>query len=778
MGIIRLLDEHLANQIAAGEVVERPASVLKELIENAVDAGATTIDVTAEDGGLASLRIVDNGSGIQPDDLRTAFQRHATSKIATGKDLFQIVTLGFRGEALPSIAAVAKVRCVSASDSGGLGRLIEIEGGQIKREEDAGAPRGTDMSVKELFYNTPARLKYMRTVQTELGHLSDVVYRQALSRPDIAFTFAHNGTTLLRTQGNGDLRQVVAAIYGTAAAKAMIEVSAEHPDYAIEGLTALPVETRSNRNAVTVLVNGRYVRSPAVVQPLLQAYHTLLPINRYPLSVLSLRMHPSLVDVNVHPAKLEVRFSKETELRAFVEGAVRKALGGQAYIPSGSAVRAPKAQSWVQEQIRFQMPPVSAAEPSPAPGLASEPGAAARPEGGTQAAYSSSGSGSAATAGGSLIRPQDGAPEAQTVSAFGAVPREAPPFDEAAAAYEAAAFDSLIRENAGSGYRSDEGSGRPRTDRDDPFAGASSGRGFGRGADSGFGEVAGFGGAGSQAEPRAGSDSRSAPGGFAARPAQSGPSAGGASYAAGKPSASLAASGSPSSAAGHDWPPQRPVPPGARVPEKVWQAAYAAPENAAEPAGFPELHWIGQLHGTYLVAQNETGLFLIDQHAAHERIHYEYYFDKFGRPEEASQELLLPVTLSFSPDECVALRGRLPLFEQVGVYLEDFGGNTFIVRAVPHWLPKGEEADIVREMAEWVLAEKGVDPRKVREKASILCSCKASIKANQSLTREAGETLLRRLSQCRQPYTCPHGRPIVVSFTTYELEKMFKRVMN
>jgi DNA mismatch repair protein MutL len=216
----------------------------------------------------------------------------------------------------------------------------------------------------------------------------------------------------------------------------------------------------------------------------------------------------------------------------------------------------------------------------------------------------------------------------------------------------------------------------------------------------------------------------------------------------------------------------------ARLPERVWQAAYAAPAQDAPPPDFPELHWIGQLHGTYLVAQNETGLYLIDQHAAHERVHYEFYFEKFGRPEEASQELLLPVTLSFAPDESAALRQRLALFEQVGVYLEEFGGNTFIIRAVPHWLPEGDEADIVREMAEWVLGEKGVDLRKLREKASVLCSCKASIKANQALTREAGETLLQRLAACRQPYTCPHGRPIVISFTTYELEKMFKRVMN
>lgn len=697
MGVIRLLDEHLANQIAAGEVVERPSSVLKELIENAVDAGATTIDVSAEEGGLAMLRVVDDGTGIAPDDLRTAFQRHATSKIATGKDLFQIVTLGFRGEALPSIAAVAKVSCVSASDASGLGRLLEIEGGAIKREEDAAAMQGTDMTIRELFYNTPARLKYMRTIQTELGHLSDVIYRQALAHPGIAFTFSHNGTTLLRTPGNGDLRQVAAAIYGTAAAKAMVEVAVDHLDYSIDGLVAMPVETRSNRNAITVLVNGRYVRSPAVVQPLLQAYHTLLPINRYPLAVLNLRMHPTLVDVNVHPAKLEVRFSKENELRAFVEQAVKQALATQAYIPSGSAVRTPKTQSWVQDQIRFQMPPSAAA-----------------PE-------------TAATA-------ADPAP----ANAFEPRPRDAERSASAAAGrdshgYDAAAFDSLVRES-GAGFAVEPSA--PSAPSDEPRASAAYGGGAPRG------------------EARADRP-------FAPREESR--------FAEGRPAAGSQSSGA--------WTGRAASTP-ARVPEQVWQAAYAAPEGQPEAPAFPELHWIGQLHGTYLIAQNDTGLYLIDQHAAHERINYEFYFEKFGRPEEASQELLLPVTLGFSPDEYVALKGRLQLFEQVGVYLEDFGGNTFIVRAVPHWFPAGDETDIVREMAEWVLAEKSVDLRKLREQASTLCSCKASIKANQALTREAAEALFKRLGQCRQPYTCPHGRPIVVSFTTYELEKMFKRVMN
>lgn len=646
MGIIRPLDEHLANQIAAGEVVERPASVLKELVENAVDAGASRIDIAAEEGGLALLRITDDGAGIQPDDMLTAFQRHATSKIAATKDLFQIATLGFRGEALPSIAAVAKVSCLSATDGGGLARIVEIEGGAVKKDGETNGPKGTEMTVRELFYNTPARLKYMKTVQTELGHLSDVVYRQALARPDIAFTLRHNGNVLLRTPGSGDLRQVVAAIYGTAAAKAMVDVAAESPDFAISGLTSMPVETRANRNGVTLLVNGRYVRSQAVMQSLLQAYHTLLPIHRYPLSVLHLSMHPTLVDVNVHPAKLEVRFSKEAELRFFVEEAVKRALATKAYIPSVSASPAfsrggNKGASFVQDQIRFQLPL------------------------------------------------------------------------ENAAARETAASSMTRRETAGSSIK----------------------------------------------ESGAGYDSQ--PSVEAAR-----------SRADANPASTARSAASPANVSANI-----PAAAPATVPAAVWQAAYAAPDKAPDKPAFPELSWIGQLHGTYIVAQNESGLYLIDQHAAHERIHYEYYYEKFGQPEEASQELLLPVTLAFAPDEHALVRERLPAFESAGVYLEEFGGNTFIVRAIPHWFPEGDEAAIVREMAEWIVQGRKVDLHALREKAAILCSCKASIKANQALTRESGEKLLERLARCRQPYTCPHGRPIVVSFSTYELEKMFKRVM-
>lgn len=616
MGIIRLLDEHVANQIAAGEVVERPASVVKELVENAIDAGATAIDVEAEEGGLRLVRVTDNGHGIAPEDMELAFQRHATSKILSGRDLFRIATLGFRGEALPSIAAVARVTCRSAAGDGGLGVRLDIEGSRIVRREETAASRGTDIAVRDLFFNTPARLKYMRTVQTELGHVCDAVYRQALAHPGIAFTLRHNGQVLLRTPGNGDLRQVVAAIYGTAAARAMVELAGEHPDYAISGLVALPVETRSNRNAVTIAVNGRHVRSPAILQALLDAYHTMLPVNRYPLAVVHLRMDPSLLDVNVHPSKLEVRFSKEAELRAFVEEAVRRALYRQPYIPSGPTSRTARTSAPEQQRIRFV------------------------PQGG-----------------------------AGTGSGWPATLKE--------------------RQTEGYPFRKRENN----------------------------------------------------------RPAQE----------------------------------------GTFVPERVWRAALEEPEAAAaartesaevRETAFPELHWVGQVHGTYIVAQNESGLFLIDQHAAHERIQYEHFYDLFGRPPEASQELLLPVTLEFPPGEAAVLRGKLPVFEAVGVYLEEFGASAFIVRSVPHWFPEGEEEALVREMAEWVVAERDVDLAKFREKAAILCACKAAVKANSALSAEAGQRLLERLASCRQPYTCPHGRPIVVSFSRYELDKMFKRVMS
>ncbi|MCK8486854.1 DNA mismatch repair endonuclease MutL [Paenibacillus sp. MBLB2552] len=682
MAKIAILDEHIANQIAAGEVVERPASVVKELVENAIDAGATKIEVAVEEGGLQLIRVTDNGSGIESEDCETAFYRHATSKITSGRDLFQIRSLGFRGEALPSIAAVAKVRLVSSSNDTGLGRVIEIEGGSLKLNDDIAAPQGTDIAVKELFYNTPARLKYMKTIQTELGHISDVMYRQALAHPEIAFALRHNGNTLLQSPGGGDLLQVIAAIYGVNASKGMVPIEAEDLDYRITGFIGRPDLARSNRGGMSTIVNGRYIRNQGLHQAILRAYHTLLPINRYPLVVLMLEMHPSLVDVNVHPAKLEVRFSKEPELNGFVENSVRAVLNGQVLIPQVVRQTIGKGpnRSVIQEQFHFPAPPLGAEEGA---STAGQTAAAAentlRPPG----AERDPGARSAGP-----DRGWGGAPQRST-AAFGA---------------PAAAEGLTLRE---------------------------------RGA-------AGAGTYGAAPSP--------------AKPPQSG---------LGSSSAAAYAGGGAAE--------RQPLP--ATRLQEMPEALYGSPGAEPELPAFPELSLIGQHHGTYLIAQNDQGLYLIDQHAAHERVNYEYYYEKFGRPADASQELLIPITLEFTPSESAKLQERLHWFEQVGVVLEHFGGNTFRVVAHPYWFPQGEEASLIEEMAEWVLSERVIDLAKLREASSTMVSCKASIKANQKLTPEEANTLIRRLAACKQPYTCPHGRPIVVSFSAYDLEKLFKRVM-
>ncbi|MFC5648407.1 DNA mismatch repair endonuclease MutL [Paenibacillus solisilvae] len=703
MGKIHVLDEQLANQIAAGEVVERPSSVVKELVENAIDAGSSTIDIVIEEGGLTLVRVTDNGSGIDGDDIETAFFRHATSKISSGKDLFRIASLGFRGEALPSIAAVARVECISSPEATGLGRRLVIEGGSIRVNEETSAPQGTDISVRELFYNTPARLKYMKTIQTEIGHIADYVNRLALAHPGIAFTLKHNGGQLLRTLGTGDRLQTFAAIYGTTAAKSMLPIEGEQADYDLRGYISKPEQTRANRNGITLVVNGRYIRSFVINQAIMQAYHTLLPINRYPMIVLEIGMHPSLLDVNVHPSKMEVRFSKEAELRQFIEETVSAALGKQRHIPGPAPAERSK-PVFIQENISFHQPEPSFRSIVDDSGRRVESKESQTSSGGSQAGGSgqndrwpwsaasrSTGSGignysnQADHSAGYSVRSRNVLPDWQ--SARSVIPKDAaerlyaPPSAELPNQRMA---DQVMRETAaGAVFEADTVHSVHEKD--------------------------------------------------------------------------------PS-------PEQVHLPPGSSLISST--GIPAAPS-------FPELYWIGQLHGTYIVAQNEEGLFLIDQHAAHERIHYEYYFDKFSRPQQASQQLLVPMTLEYTSTEAAALKDRLDFMLEAGVELEPFGSHTFLVRSYPEWLPQGDEQSVIEEMIEWLLNERGsIDIGKLREKSAIMCSCKASIKANDRLTREEGEGLLHRLGACNQPYTCPHGRPIVVHMSTYQLEKMFKRVMS
>jgi DNA mismatch repair protein MutL len=729
MAKIRVLDEHIANQIAAGEVVERPASVVKELVENAIDAGGTRVDVSVEEGGLQSIRVTDNGSGIEPEDVETAFYRHATSKIGHGRDLFQITSLGFRGEALPSIAAVSKVELLTAAGDDGRARRLVIEGGKLVLHEDTAARQGTDFTVRELFYNTPARLKYMKTIQTELGHISDVLYRMALSHPEIAFTLRHNGNTLLQTLGNGDLLQVIAAVYGTSAAKSMLWLEGESLDYRISGYVSRPEWTRSNRNAISTVVNGRFVRSYGLNQALLKAYHTLLPINRFPLAVIQLEMHPSLVDVNVHPAKLEVRFSKEAELFQLVEEKVKATLGQQVLIPKAvkREIGGKDSGSFVQEQFRF------------AKGSGTDGHSTARETRGEASPLSGA--------------YPDGRDQRQSSRLTGS---------EASRRLSADREQLQGRDGIPASGRAISPQGKRVSDEelDADFVDGSDGNGVNGGAQL-LGSVAGQ---QSDAQGTQGDEAFSGSSLLSSGGVQE--SAASVDYRASTPSAAEASADS-RHFAGHNPRQQR------LNAEQLAAVSGEAPEMPA----FPELNLIGQHHGTYLIAQNDQGLYLIDQHAAHERVNYEFYYEKFGNPEAVSQELLLPITLDFTPSETEKLKTRLHWFEQAGVYLEYFGGQTFRVSSYPYWLPQGEEADVIEGMAEWVLEEKAIDLAKLREASSIMCSCRASIKANQKLTDRQAVVLLERLAACRQPYTCPHGRPIVVSFSTYDLEKLFKRVM-
>ena len=658
MGKIKLLDEHLANMIAAGEVVERPASVVKELVENAIDAGATKVEVHVEEGGLELIRIVDDGQGMDREDCRLAFERHATSKIGSTRDLFRIRTLGFRGEALPSIAAVSRVELTSSPSSSKVGTRLGIEGGQIVEERDVATVKGTEVCVRSLFYNTPARLKYMKSIATEISHISDYVNRLALTHPDISFILTHNQKSLLQTSGDGKLLHVMAAIYGVQMAKLLLPISGETLDFRWSGLIAKSEVTRANRTYLSTLVNGRYIRSYALNNAIMRGYHTLLPIGRYPIVAIQIEMDPTLVDVNVHPAKLEARFSKEDELCQAIEQSVKETLlqGLGIVRPMTTQPKAKVVLQVEQPQFDLQIPVRS------------------------------------------VSHSQERVAESPVVSVKEAIE---PAVKEAKIRYaEPPAIDQRINDRATSNVESDldvfnvQMESEPVREEREPV-------------ESDLAERVTL-----------------------------------------------------------------------QEQDNVEQPVNESPTS--EESAVPVLYPVGQVHGTYIVAQNDTGMYLIDQHAAQERIFYEYFMEKLRQDSIASQLMLFPHTVECTAAEAARLEKRLPLLQSFGLEIESFGNRTFIIRAHPHWFPEGAELEVIEELMQFVL-EAGesvqADVRQMREKAAIMMSCKASIKANRFLTNAEMESLLNQLRLTSSPFTCPHGRPIIIHFSGYDLEKMFKRVM-
>ena len=627
MGKIHIMDELLSNKIAAGEVVERPSSVVKELVENAIDAHSTSIEIFLEEAGLSSIQVVDNGSGMDEEDALKSFSRHATSKIEKEQDLFRIRTLGFRGEALASIASVSKFTLRTSDGEGGV--HLYLEGGHLKEHKPTSLRKGTDITVAQLFFNTPARLKYLKTIQTELGHTIDFINRIALGYPTVAIKLVHNGQTLLQTNGRGQVQQVLAAIYGTHNAKKMIAFEGTNQDYKIHGFASLPEVTRASKNYMSLFVNGRWVKHFVIQKAITDAYHTFLPIERFPIVLLYVEGDPQLTDVNVHPAKHQVRLSKEPELLKLIEDTLRQTIR--------DVIRVPIAEK-KEKPVRVPGEQMNLWNPSKTP----------------------------------------------------------------AATFDETKMDELVERLTN----------EQQSVVKEPFIPAS----------------------------------------FYEREEQIKP------FEAIETQPIL----------------QEPDLQNEPVQHEIIEEQ--PPESAKQP--FPQLEIVGQIHGTYIVAQMEDGFYLIDQHAAQERIKYEYFKEKVGEVNaNERQALLMPLTFHYAADEALILKESMSALEDVGVFLEEFGHASFVIREYPTWFPKGEEQEVIEELIEQVLKTRKTNIKKLREAAAIMMSCKKSIKANHFLDKEQMERLITDLRAAENPFTCPHGRPVLVHFTTYEVEKMFKRVM-
>lgn len=628
------LPEVLANQIAAGEVIERPASVVKELVENSIDAGSSQITIEIEESGLKKIQVTDNGEGIAQEDVALSLHRHATSKIKSQADLFRIRTLGFRGEAIPSIASISHFTVKTATADENYGTLLIAKGGEIEKQEPISTPVGTKITVENLFYNTPARLKYMKSLQSELAHIVDVVNRLSLAHPEIAFTLINDGRQMTTTSGTGDLRQAIAGIYGLNTAKKMIEISNADLDFEVSGYISLPELTRANRNYITILINGRYIKNFLLNRAILDGYGSKLMVGRFPIAVIDIQIDPYLADVNVHPTKQEVRISKEKELMTLISSAIAESLRAQDLIPDAL-------ENLAKSSTR-------------------------------------------------------GMPKPEQTSL---------PLKQSNLYYDKERHDFFVKSD---------------TVEEQPVQQ--------------FNEVD---------TPVKEVDKQSS-----------------VKYAQRSTQGNLADGE-------HD-----------DLDFKNKSKINKLLENldGEESSTFPELDYFGQMHGTYLFAQGNGGLYIIDQHAAQERVKYEYYRDKIGDVDASLQQLLMPYLFEFSGADFIKLQEKMELLNQVGINLEPYGNNTFILREHPIWMKEEEIESAVYEMCDMLLLTNEVSVKKYRAELAIMMSCKRSIKANHTLDDYSARQLLVQLSQCKNPYNCPHGRPVLVNFTKSDMEKMFRRI--
>ena len=611
---IQILSDDLANQIAAGEVVERPASIVKEVVENSIDAGATRISIEIEEAGKKSIRVSDNGSGMEPEDARLAFQRHATSKIRSASDLECIQSLGFRGEALPSIASISRVRMATGTGKGRNGTEISIEGGGAFQVKEIAFSQGTTIEVNQIFYNTPARQKFLKRDGTEASHITQVVQQQALAHPEIQFSLHHNGRQLLATLPTDQALYRIAELFGAELSKELIRVESDDGTYRIEGFISSPVYTRSNRNTQYCFINSRFVRDRVLLSATQQGYSHLLPRGQHPVLFLFMTMDPGLLDVNVHPAKAEVRFAFQQDVYRFVSHAVQDAL---------------------QQNKK---------------------------------SFTTVGDDSVAGQGRDL---------SPSLDVPGRQPTLAPSTDQALGGY--------------------------------------------------------------QREPGKGDWSRG-----------------------------LEALYSPAPTVDR----VRSVEADTRQIEFFGQK----PKPVSDIV-FSEFEPVGQLNNSFILMQGPKGVLVVDQHVAHERVLYERFREAADNKKIEVQDLLFPLAVEFSSAEAQALSEHLESLRELGMHLEPFGKDGFLLRAVPAVLKNQDQESIVREVAgRLIQEEKDHTLQNKMEDIMIMMSCRNAIKVNHPMELDQIRKLMHDLEQTKMPYTCPHGRPIALLFEMNDILRKFQRI--
>ena len=707
MGKINILSAELSNKIAAGEVVERPSSVVKELVENSIDAGSTNIKIIIKEFGIQQIRIIDNGSGITNDDLARAFLRHATSKISADYDLFHIETLGFRGEALASISSVSKVTIKSCAGEA-QGKMLVLEGGKVVSEEYYAPIKGTDLSVENLFYNTPARLKYLRNPHTEQANITNIIHKFALSYPNVAFELHVDGKITFKTYGDGDVHKILSKIYNMGVARNMIEFTGNNDDYKVFGYISVPEETRASKNYINIFINGRYIKNYGIQNAIIDAYGTLLMINRYPLCVINIEMDPILLDVNVHPTKQEVRLSKEAELIRLIKEVIAERLSNYTYIPQGMNNVLTKKEKAKIEKINF------------------------------------------------LDDLDNKFGNVEDESIFSAEQREV-----ADNVQDESGFTDNQTELAGHVIQEDEflfggdlltNSGEEKTPvqtKENTFNQRSKTQKI----KSDLPDLS------YSSHPR---DNRNKYG---------------------------------------DKPTKKEIENFMNFSKKEDNSSY---NNRAEEVvsnvvkddshfneikdakivqdddtkvrTLPDLKVLSQIFKTYILSEADNKLFLIDQHAAAERYNYEKLQREFIERKNYKKQMLIPLMFDFSVDEAAEVRNNLDKFEELGIVFEEFGDNSYVVREFPGWIEEDEE-QMIKIIVEKVLRNNNITFNELRNDAIAMASCKMSIKANQVLTDIEMNKVISDLYECKNPFTCPHGRPIITKMEKKDLEKMFKRIV-